>query len=150
MADLTISFLEELGVLPAPEKRHDHPLMLPAEALLELGPQVLRITSWEDQGYSPFLTTKLPTAKEALCSLAERMRHNPASFRCEQEPPPLLVTVLDTAMRDFAWNGRSEWGCDVLVGPIDDEEAALDAFAAFIWAQRHAGPDNLISESCDG
>ena len=112
MASLTIAFIDRTGVFP-PERRLERPVALPATFLLELA-AVLRIAVWECHGLRAQLPSDLPTAEYAYADLLDRAAHRPESFSSDLISPPLHRRVMDVTLRYFAWNGRRDWGADVL------------------------------------
>ena len=130
-ADRVGQLLHELGFVPSP----DHPVRLPAAFLLDLG-AALRLLDWELGGLHVHRDAGLPPAEQALHDafrgLVESAGANGAADR------DLARRVVALFAARLAWHGRPELGAEVALDHLD-EDAMLDALAAFLWARRHAG-----------
>jgi hypothetical protein len=137
MAELTVHYLDRLGLLPAPKRRVTDPVALPGEFLLELA-AALRLALWERAGLRDRLDPGLPPAAQALADLFARFGPTPRGARAEGGGAALSGRVFRTTLRRLARDGRSELNADiVLEAPAD--EWALEALADYLWAHRRAG-----------
>jgi hypothetical protein len=135
MAELVIAFLEGSGLLPPAASRGGAPIEFPAEFLLELG-AILRIASWDRAGIRQRLDPGLPPADQAYADFVRRLRYEPESFLPGGGPASLLMPVMWATWQQTAWNGRADLGADVVLDPLDDDQAR-DAVAEFLFAHRH-------------
>ena len=105
MADLTASFLDQLGFLPPLKQRRKEPVALPCEFLLELA-AVLRLALWERAGLRDRLGRDLPPAEQALDDLFARFAQESPVARSDGTSAGLVMEVFKTTLSRLAWGGR--------------------------------------------
>jgi hypothetical protein len=127
-ADRVGFFLEQLGLGATPDK----PLQLPAGFLLSLG-AALRLLNWEAQGFFIHREAGLPDAQQAIRDAFSSINDPDA------DPTDRCVAVMSLSVERFAWHGPRDLAADVALDDLSPD-AALDALAAYLWANRHAGP----------
>jgi hypothetical protein len=120
-------FLDHLGLGATPEK----PRPMPAGFLLYLG-AALRLLAWEVQGFYFHRSAGLPDARQAIRE-AFLSLHDPKA-----DPSELGIAAMRLSVERFAWHGQPELQADVALDDLVDD-AALDALAEYLWANRHAG-----------
>jgi hypothetical protein len=136
-ADLVGSFLEANGLIPPRnQRRRRNPVFLPLGFLIELA-GVLRLASWEQQGFVERIPESLPAAAPALAELFQRWT-SPASRSNQTNEPPLVYRLLDIWFRHFAWSGLEELHADIALEGTSEQES-LEALADFLWEHRHVG-----------
>lgn len=137
MADLTVHFLDELGIVPPLKERRKKPVALPPEFLLELG-AILRLALWERAGHRQSLNHHLPRAEQTLADLLDRFTRAPQDAQSAEVSSTLALEVFKVSLRRFAWCGREELRTDVVLDRPDDE-VLLDALADLLWKHRYVG-----------
>jgi hypothetical protein len=103
--------------------------------LLELG-AALRLLKWEEGGLGIHREAGLPAAHDSLKSAFLTV----AKEGTIPDGGQLSRRVLRLFVERFAWHGRRDLGAAVSLDDLD-QDAALDALAEFLWANRHRGPD---------
>ena len=83
----------------------------------------------------PYLTSDLPTFREAATHLLARARRGPEAF---DGPDAALLSrrVLQVWMEHFAWEGPDLLEADFIVGDVDEDQFA-QLLADFVWQHRH-------------
>ena len=126
-ADRVGRFLADLGLRGSPEK----PRVLPERFLLHVG-AALRLLSWVEHGLLFHGRAGLLEVLQAIQQDLQTL-HRPDANPCE-----LYTAVLRIFVERFAWHGRGDLDADVTLDDLT-AEAALDALAEHLWANRHAG-----------
>jgi hypothetical protein len=130
-ADRVGRLLHELGFVPSPGR----PVRLPAAFLLGLG-AASRLLDWELGGLRVHRDAGLPPAEQALIDAFRGLVGSAGADGAAARDLARRVVALFAAR--LAWHGRPALGADVALDDLD-EDAMLDALAAFLWARRHAG-----------
>lgn len=134
-ADRVVLFLQALGLAPAPGQTR----ALPAAFLLDLG-AALRLLAWEAAGLDVHRQAGLPAALDAIRrAFAEAPGYLLRDPTAPAPYPPLFRAVLRLTADRLAWAGRRDLGADVVLGD-PDEDALIEALAAFLWAHRRPTP----------
>jgi hypothetical protein len=123
-ADLTIAGLRSLGVLP---------------------PAGTKLANPELRGNTQHIAAGLPSYRDAITKLADRAALGPKEFAASTESA-LQVRVMTFWLRNFAWDGRSTMGADILLDCVD-EETFLDLLAEFLWSNRRQIENALFINS---
>jgi hypothetical protein len=128
-ADRVGRFLAERGIRGSPEK----PLVLPERLLLHMG-AALRLLSWVEHGL-------LFHGRAGLLEVLQAIQQDLQTLhRPDANPGELYTAVLRIFVERFAWHGRHDLDADVTLDELTDD-AALDALAEYLWANRHAGAE---------
>ena len=106
---------------------------LPCSFLLEIG-AVARIASWEHAGLKDHISSELPSSRDALAELGERLQTLPK--RGDDIGTPLSEQVLKAWTFNCARESRLELGVDIVQG-TPDKELLLDRLAEILWNYRH-------------
>lgn len=145
-ANLVCDFLERLSA-GAGVKDHVAPLSLTVPEALDIA-AVLRIQNWEACGWHDQLTAALPTSEEALDIALRDRSPEAARAATNRTAAPLAWTCFITWLERFAWNGKADLGCDVLIGNGSDaSDSELRALAGFLWEHRRLISDETIQTS---
>lgn len=117
-ADLVARFLNSTSEMQTGKSRMSHSNLLQLAAIVQL-------LEWEQQGISTHLQVGLPSSREALeCSIDPELREG--KFPGWHSNEALLEAVLLFAIERIAWASQSEWGVDVVLSVINEEDL-LDA-----------------------
>jgi hypothetical protein len=105
----------------------------PAVFLMGLG-FALRLIDWERQGLFPHIEAGLPRALDAIRWVIEQCSSKAHGER-DKLVSDLSRQIFEISCTQFAWEGQSLLGADVLVGhPYVD--TLLDALAELAWQNR--------------
>jgi hypothetical protein len=100
---------------------------------IEFGAHIF-LAQLERAGLLRNLTEPLPTTREALESLRERLRTEPNSFWSDPSPGESLHRRVWERWSAFDWN-RFE-SADVAIA-FNESDSMLDSLADFLWKNRH-------------
>jgi hypothetical protein len=132
-AEMTAGFLDALGQVPGLEWLAKKPVRLPADILLGIGAS-MRLLAWETQGIHVHRDAGLPSATEALVLVFRSYADPEAGSQIQA----LRARVSGLFFEQFAWTGGLEWGADVVLGGVNEDDL-VDAMAKLLWDHRH-GP----------
>jgi|HubBroStandDraft_6_1064221.scaffolds.fasta_scaffold387963_1 hypothetical protein len=136
--------------------------------LYDLG-VVHQLETWEQQGFRVHIEAGLPSAEKAAAAISECQSADSAGSREPAEPlildeapygpwpetvinihvePNSLIAQLQQFFSDHcAWRSRDLFGADVFVEfEFEDEDATIDALAAFLWQHRRDFPGSTTGE----
>jgi hypothetical protein len=124
---------ELIGLKTTTEDR----LPLPEPFLTHLGIAV-RILRWEMLGFDFHRHAGFPDGEQVLRDAAEKWNYP------ESDPKEMYVRLIRLSTERLAWRGRVDLGADIALDDLTDD-AALEALAEYLWAQRHAGSKLMSS-----
>jgi hypothetical protein len=126
-ADRVAAFLRLIGLKASPQQ----PIALPRSFLLHLG-AAFRLLAWEERGFHFHGGAGLPAAEQVFGDTFSSLSDPGA------DPTELCGAILSLNIQRFAWHGPRDLAADVVLDELTDD-AALDAVAEFLWANRHIG-----------
>ncbi len=115
----------------------------PADLILEMGVS-LQIWEWTTGGIAAGAIVGLsdgPPAHDLHAYIEERANQFNGS-RGEN----LCRALVEFYESRFALQGYELLGADILLGSVDDEDAFVDAFAEYVWNNRHVLPPTSYNE----